>query len=170
MTDHVVLREATSADIAAMTAFIFEHGANEWNYLPEEDVALHLAAIADGKTRAMIAEAGGELAGFVTFMTSRSLSRYQSIEQLGNPHGYICETVVHRAHAGRGIGTRLLAAAIDQLRLQGLAEVFIERHEENPGSAGMMRKAGFVEIDTYHDPARRAFGSRRTTVCRLSIR
>lgn len=167
-----MLREAMSADIAAMTAFIFEHGANEWNYLPEEDVALHLAAIADGKTRAVIAETGGELAGFVPFMTSRSLSRYQSIGQLGNPHGshgYICEAVVHRAHAGCGIGTRLLAAAIDQLRLQGLAEVFIERHEENPGSAGMMRKAGFLEIDTYYDPARSAFGFRHTKVCSFSI-
>jgi hypothetical protein len=54
--------------------------------------------------------------------------------------------------------------------MQGFVEVFIERHEENPGSAGMMSKAGFVEIDTCHDPARRALGSRRTTVCRLSIR
>lgn len=166
----VVLREATGVDIAAMTAFIFEHGANEWNFLPVEDVTLHLAAIADGKTRAVIAETGGALVGFMTFMASRSLSRYQSIEHLGNPHGYICEAVVHREHAGRGIGTRLIAAAVDRLRAQGFVEIFIDRHEENPGSAGMMRKAGFVEIDTYHDPARRASGSRRTTVCRLSIR
>lgn len=52
---------------------------------------------------------------------------------------------------------------------QGVGDVFIERHEENAGSAGMMRKAGFREVRTFNDPERRATGSRRTTLCHLRV-
>jgi L-amino acid N-acyltransferase YncA len=53
------------------------------------------------------------------------------------------------------------------LAAQGLKDVYIDRHEENAASAGMMRKGGFVEVDTFAEPARRPHGSGRTTVCRL---
>lgn len=165
----IVLREAVAADVPAMTVFIFEHAANQWNHLPEEEITAHLAAIGKGRLRALIAEIGGELRGFVTFMASRSMMRYQSIERIGYLHGYVCEVVVHREQAGNGIGTRLLDAAVACLADQGLAEVYIERHEQNAASAGMMRKAEFIEVDTFPDPKRRAFGSRRTTVCRRLV-
>lgn len=115
----------------------------------------------------MLALDQGELIGAVTFCTTRHFARYQDAADAGAPQGYICEAVVHRAQAGRGIGARLLTAAIDVLAARGLREVYIDRHEENAASAGMMRKAGFVEIDTFAEPARRPHGSGRTTVCRL---
>jgi ribosomal protein S18 acetylase RimI-like enzyme len=150
-----------------MIPFIFEHGANQWNFLPPDDVAAHLDGIANGKTRAVIAECGGTLVGYVTYMVARSMMRYQSREQIGNPHGYVAEAVVHRDHAGKGIGSSLLSAALGQLAQEGCKEVYIERHEENLASAGMMRKAGFNEVATFDDPQRRASGSRRTTVSRI---
>jgi len=56
-----------------------------------------------------------------------------------------------------------------ELAKLGADVVFIDRHEENLASAGMMRAAGFVEIDTYADPRRRPHGSGRTTVCCFSF-
>ena len=50
---------------------------------------------------------------------------------------------------------------------RGLHAVYIDRHEENAASAGMMRKAGFTVIDTFDEPAKRPHGSGRTTVCRI---
>jgi len=164
-----ILREATAADIPAMLDFIYEHGTNHWNFLPKDDVAAHFAAIDGGKTQALIAETNGALSGFVTYMSARSMARYQSRERIGYPHGYVCEAVVHRDLAGKGLGSRLLREAVQRLAAQGLKEIYIERHEENLPSAGMMRKAGFVEIHTVDDPERRASGSRRTTVCRLIV-
>ena len=167
MKDDIALRNATAADIPAMIPFIFEHGANQWNFLPPDDVAAHLGAIAQGKTRAVLAESEGKLLGYVTFMIARSMMRYQSREHVGNPHGYVAEAVVHRGHAGKGIGSRLLKEALARLAQDGCKEVYIERHEENLASAGMMRKAGFTEVATFDDPQRRSSGSRRTTVCRI---
>jgi ribosomal protein S18 acetylase RimI-like enzyme len=163
----ISIRSAHSADVPAMLPFIFEHGKNQWNYLPEADVGEHLAGIAGGKIQAVIAVIDGVMVGFVTFMSSRAQAHYREPEQRGFPHGYICEVVVHRAHVGKGIGACLLKAATIRLAEQGFTELYIERHEENIASAGMMRKAGFVEIDCFDDPARRESGSRRTTVCRL---
>ena len=97
------------------------------------------------------------------------MARYQSREHVGYPHGYVCEAVVHRAHAGKGLGSKLLREAVAELCRQGLKEIYIERHEENRASAGMMRKAGFTEVATFDDPQRRSSGSRRTTVCRIIV-
>jgi hypothetical protein len=63
----------------------------------------------------------------------------------------------------------LLREALAVLSTMDVDAVFIDRHEENLASAGMMRRAGFVEIETYADPRRRPHGSGRTTVCRFSF-
>jgi ribosomal protein S18 acetylase RimI-like enzyme len=67
------------------------------------------------------------------------------------------------------LGTRLLRQALAEFSAKGAQVVFIDRHEENLASAGMMRRAGFVEFDTYADLRRRPHGSGRTTVCRFSF-
>jgi L-amino acid N-acyltransferase YncA len=76
---------------------------------------------------------------------------------------------VRRDRVGQGLGTRLLREALASLSSRGVSSVFIDRHEENLASAGMMRRAGFVEVDTYADFQRRPHGSGRTTVCCFSF-
>ena len=97
------------------------------------------------------------------------MARYQSREHVGYPHGYVGEAVVHREHAGKGLGSRLLKEVLAALAGEDCKEIYIERHEENLASAGMMRKAGFTEVATFDDPQRRSSGSRRTTVCRIIL-
>ncbi|MBD9481836.1 GNAT family N-acetyltransferase [Pseudomonas sp. PDM14] len=163
MTD--TRRLARADDVPAMAAFIFEHGPNPWNYLPEEAVLGHLHGIVEGQVQALLAEQEGRLAGFVTFLHSSNFTRYQPATRRDLPQAYVGEAVVHRELAGQGIGSRLLREVLETLREQGVYDVYIERHEENLGSAGMMRKAGFNEVETFADPNRRATGSRRTTLC-----
>ncbi|HUE94171.1 GNAT family N-acetyltransferase [Pseudomonas sp.] len=163
------IRQAQAQDIAGMCALIFEHGPNPWNYLPEVEVREHLQAIAQGSVQALLVERGGEQLGFVSYQLSRYFARYQPEARRGQLHGYICEAVIHRDMAGQGLGSWLLQQAVLQLGEQGVADIYIDRHEENAASAGMMRKAGFVEIETYADPERRPNGSRRTTVCHLQV-
>ena len=168
MSEAFRARAAQPQDIPAMAAFIFEHGPNPWNYLPQDAVLAHLHGIAEGSVRAVLLEReGGELAGFVTFLASSNFERYQAKERRDLPMGYVGEAVVHRELAGRGLGSRLLGEAVQRLGELGIHDIYIERHEENAGSAGMMRKAGFVEVETFADPQRRAVGSRRTTLCYL---
>ncbi|GIZ11122.1 GNAT family N-acetyltransferase [Pseudomonas sp. NCCP-436] len=161
----ICIRSAQSADIPSLCELIFEHGPNPWNYLPEAEVRQHLQAIDGGSTRAVLAEDDSGLLGFVSFRTSRDFAAHQPAERREALHGYICEAVVRHDCAGRGLGSRLLEAAVGQLRKDGLQDIYIDRHEENAASAGMMRKAGFVELLSYEDLQRRTWGSRRSTLC-----
>ncbi len=163
------IRMARAGDIAGLCALIFEHGVNPWNHLPEADVITHLQGIGDGSVEAVLVEREGELLGFVSFQLTRHFAGYQVAERRDWVQGYICEAVMHREMAGKGLGSRLLGQAVARLAEQGLVDIYIDRHEENAASAGMMRKAGFVEVETYADPERRPNGSRRTTLCYLRI-
>lgn len=162
-------RLARPQDVPALAAFIFEHGANPWNYLPQEAVLGHLHGIVEGSVQAVVAEQAGELVGFVTYLHSSNCRDYQPAQRRDLPQGYIGEAVVHRDLTGQGFGARLLGEAVSRLVEQGVRDIYIERHEENSASAGMMRKAGFVEVCTFSDPERRANGSRRTTLCYLQV-
>ena len=151
--------------IPALHTLIFEDGANIWNYLPEDGIREHLDDIAQGRAHGVLALEAGQLIGAVTFGLSTDFDAYLSRPQRGTPQGYVSEAVVRRDRVGQGLGTRLLCQALEALGKLGVEVVFIDRHEENLASAGMMRAAGFVELETYADPRRRPHGSGRTTVC-----
>jgi L-amino acid N-acyltransferase YncA len=127
----------------------------------------HLQEVVSAQARGLLAFDGDTLVGMMTYCQTHDYAMYQSAALAGTMHGYVSEAVVHRDYAGKGLGSRLLQAAVDDLRTQGMREVYISRHEENLASAGMMRKCGFVEIDTYVDERRNNTGSGRTTVCCL---
>lgn len=163
------IRQAQAGDIDNLCALILEHGPNPWNYLPEAEVREHLQGIADGAVQAMLVEREGELLSFVSYRLTSHFARHQPETRRGQLHGYICEAVTHRAVAGQGLGSRLLQQAAIQLGEQGVSDIYIDRHEQNAASAGMMGKAGFVEVETYVDPQRRPNGSGRTTLCCLRL-
>ncbi len=162
------IRLATADDIPALCDLILAHGPNPWNHLPPDEVRAHLRGIADASVGAILAEGEGSLAGFVSFYLSQDIQVHQQAGRQDQLQGYVCEAVVHRDLAGRGLGTRLLLAAMEKLAALGTVDIYIQRHEENLASAGMMRKAGFREVSTFDDPARRPNGSRRTTLCHWS--
>ena len=161
----LVIRQACIEDIEALCALILEHGPNPWNHLPEAEVRQHLQGIAASTTLAVLAEEQGQLLGFVSYRLTQDFAAHQPAARAGQVHGYICEAVVHRDCVGRGLGARLLREAVTELWRLGVSDIYIDRHEENAASAGMMRKAGFSELLSYADPARRPNGSRRSTLC-----
>ena len=160
---------ARAEHLSALQALIFDHGANVWNYLPEDGIRAHLDDIAQGRAHGTLAMQDGRILGAVTFGLSTDFDRYLPPPTRGTPQGYVSEAVVRRDRVGQGLGTRLLREALASLSKMGAKAVFIDRHEENRASAGMMRRAGFVEVDTYADPRRHPHGSGRTTVCCFSF-
>jgi len=165
----LAITSAGTEHLPALQALIFDHGANIWNYLPEDGIHAHLDDIAQGGAHGVLALQDGHLLGAVTFGLSTDFEHYLPPQTRGTAQGYVSEAVVRRDRVGQGLGTRLLREALAALSAMGARAVFIDRHEENLASAGMMRGAGFVEIDTYTDPRRRPHGSGRTTVCRFSF-
>jgi ribosomal protein S18 acetylase RimI-like enzyme len=169
VADSLSIVAARAVHLPALQALIFEHGANIWNYLPEDGIRAHLDDIAQGRAHGVLALQDGHILGAVTFGLSTDFERYLPPQTRGTPQGYVSEAVVRRDRVGQGLGTRLLREALASLSSRGVSSVFIDRHEENLASAGMMRRAGFVELDTYADLRRRPHGSGRTTVCRFSF-
>ena len=164
----LTFERATPEQLPALQNLILEHGANAWNWLPPDGIAQHMRDIACAQAHALLAMEDGQMLGAVTYCSSRDFARYQASGRQNALHGYICEAVVRRDQAGRGLGTRMLQVAVAQLQALGLQDIYIDRHEENAASAGMMRKAGFVELETFAEPGRRPHGSGRTTVCRYA--
>ena len=156
--------------LRGLQAFIFAHGANDWNWLPVAGIARHMRDIAAEQAAALLAMEDGQLLGAVTFCSTQDFARYQTPARRDASQGYVCEVVVRRDQTGRGLGVQLLERAVQALQLEGLREIYIDRHEENAASAGMMRRAGFEELETFAEPQRRPHGSGRTTVCRRMLR
>jgi GNAT superfamily N-acetyltransferase len=160
---------ARAEHLPALQALIFEHGANSWNYLPEDGIREHLDDIAQGRAHGVLALQYGHILGAVTYCLNTDFDRYLIAPLRRTPQGYVSEAVVRRDQVGQGLGTRLLRKALSAMEKMRAQVVFIDRHEENLASAGMMRRAGFVEVETYLDPRRRPHGSGRTTVCCFSF-
>jgi GNAT superfamily N-acetyltransferase len=156
-------RQLTDTDLASMRELLFADGPNEWNYLTEESVDLQMDLIRQGKARAVIAE-NGRILGFAVLIFGYGcpdkLKKYADLSKIA----YINDVVVSRELAGKGYGTKLLAASLALAKSESYDSVYIERHEENLASAGMMRKAGFELSETYHDPKKRSTGTQNTSI------
>ncbi len=154
-------RKARQKDIKEMEKLILTEGKNQYNYLPEQGVKEHLEGIRKGNVEAMLAVDNGRMAGFASFIWGKIYPQHEQ-----NLHGYIVETVVSEKFRGKGIGTKLLELAKQELAKKGCKTIFIKRHAENIASARMMEKAGFEEVETFYDPEIRDYGNRKTTVCK----
>ncbi len=61
--------------------------------------------------------------------------------------GWINRLAVDPDHRRRGYGTRLIAAAEEVLRQQGMHVIAALVESDNPASLALFRKAGYLEID-----------------------
>lgn len=159
----IISRKVDDSDLKSMKTLLFSEGPNEWNYLTEESVDQQIALIRTGKALAVLAEAD-EILGFAVLILGdacpEKLNKYQRLDQVA----YINDVVVASKLAGQGVGTKLLLECASVAKASHFEDIYIERHEENLASAGMMRKAGFELVETIYDPAKRSCGSRNTSI------
>lgn len=160
---NIISRKLTESDLESMKALLLREGPNEWNYLTDESVSGQIDLIRNDKALAVVAEEV-EILGFAVLIFGRAcpgkLSGYQSLDEVA----YINDVVVGKQLAGQGIGTKFLLKCCSIAKDNNLNAVYIERHEDNLASAGMMKKAGFELVETIYDPAKRFSGSRNTSI------
>ncbi len=159
-------RKLNEADFQAMQELLLKEGPNEWNYITDASIGHQFQLINQGKAIPVLAE-DTCIVGFAVLIIKEAcpakLSKYAALSDIA----YINDVVVASSQSGKGLGNRLLKESIKLAGNEKCSHVYIERHEENLASAGMMRKAGFELVETFYDPNKRTTGSRKTSV--LSI-
>lgn len=166
MTDPVnslTYRRANKDDLDSMYALIFDHGTNEWNFLPKVGVQRELEDLRNDRAIGIVAKAQQVLIGLaICYADFIRFPQYTVEDSPSSENGYIGDVVVHKSFVGQGIGTQLLNEAKKALLEAGVKRVYIDCHEENLASRGMMKKAAFKEVATYIDFERSTSSSRKT--------
>ncbi|WP_206538756.1 GNAT family N-acetyltransferase [Aeromonas finlandensis] len=156
-------RQLNEADLKAMKALLIKEGKNEWNYITDASIEHQFQLVNQGKAIPVLAEDNG-IVGFAVLIIKEAcpakLSKYAELSDIA----YVNDVVVAASQRGKGLGSQLLKESIKLAGNQKCSHVYIERHEENLPSAGMMRKAGFELVETFYDPNKRTAGSRKTSV------
>jgi len=64
--------------------------------------------------------------------------------------GYIAMLAVDKGLRGKGLGSKLVALSLDQMRAMGADECVLETELENKGALGLYRSSGFVKEKRLH--------------------
>ena len=95
----------------------------------------------------LVAEAGGELVGFVQFGKAELDAAWLTEPATPQPgDGYLERLYVRAAHQNRGVGSDLLRAALAHPRLRGCKTVFLDVWAENHGARRLYARHGFVKV------------------------
>lgn len=156
-------RQLNNTDFEAMRSLLLKEGPNEWNYITDKSIDHQFQLIKEGKALAVIAEKTS-IVGFAILIMKEACPRKLSKYSILSDAAYINDVVVASSQSGKGLGCQLLRQSIKLAADAVCKNVYIERHEENLASAGMMRKAGFELVETFYDPKKRSAGSRNTSV------
>lgn len=127
-TATVVLRPLTAADLPRVLQIEAESFAVPWRRDTFDGL------MARGDSDLIAAECGGVLCGYAAIWTILDQS------ELG-------DVAVAPEHRGRGVGRRLVQAAMEHARARGAGEIFLEGRESNKGAIRLYEEMGFEVID-----------------------
>jgi ribosomal-protein-alanine N-acetyltransferase len=86
----------------------------------------------------------------------RALIGYAGMMFTGGPQADVVTLAVAPARWGRGTGTALLTALVDEAARRGCAEVLLEVREDNPRARRLYLSQGFTEVGIrrgYYQPS-----------------
>ncbi|MEM2897613.1 MAG: GNAT family N-acetyltransferase [Candidatus Bathyarchaeia archaeon] len=94
--------------------------------------------LSDLNTHILVAEADGTIIGFINFTIRKTLLH-------SAPSGLIDELVVATDYRGKGVGKKLIHAAIEQCKQLGCCEVEVSTELANANAREFYRSCGFDE-------------------------
>ena len=143
------IRFAEAADVQAIMALEQGSIAHPW---PEEDIR---RLITDDDKFALVLEAeDGTVTGYI------GVSVVAGEASVGN-------LVVRQDQRGKGLGTLLTEALIEELKARGAEEIFLEVEDSNAPARSVYTRCGFTEYNSrrnYYGEGRDAILMKRTVV------
>jgi GNAT superfamily N-acetyltransferase len=141
MTESLIMRDATAADLPAIVALLADDKLGSTREDPA-DLAPYQAAFAeveaDPNQRLIVAERDGVTVG--TFQ----LSFIPGVAQQGLKRVMIEAVRVDAAERGSGLGTRMMEWAIEEARRAGCRQVQLTSNAERPDAHRFYERLGFV--------------------------
>jgi ribosomal protein S18 acetylase RimI-like enzyme len=160
MPTPVTVRPATPADRPDLRAAVVELQDYERllhaTRLPGEQVAdayldwmLRRAETAGAAGAVLVAESGGEFAGFVAGWIEETVNIAETPDS--NRFGHISDLCVMPAFRGRRIATRLLDGIERHLRRAGITRLRINALAANTSARASYERAGFAPYEILHE-------------------
>ena len=141
MTESLILRDATAADLPAIVAMLADDKLGSTREDPE-DLAPYEAAFAeveaDPNQRLIVAERAGTAVG--TFQ----LSIIPGVAQRGLKRAMIESVRVAATERGSGLGTQMMRWAIEEARNAGCQQVQLTSNAQRPDAHRFYERLGFV--------------------------
>lgn len=140
----IVLRDATAADVPAMTAIYAHHvlhgtGTFEEEPPDEADIAGRMAKVQDAGYAWMVAEEDGLILGYGYFAPFRPRSAYRFTAE---DSVYVRDDI-----RGQGVGKALVAELLRRAEAMGIRQmVAVIGDSENVGSIGLHISLGFRQV------------------------
>ncbi len=132
-----IVRPFREEDVPALVRILNEAFA-EYEWFTPTTPEAYLRRVRDLRPVLLVAEAGGEVAGFAEGRVKRMLD--------GSLTGYVDTIAVAPAHRGKGLGKALLARLINELRAAGAARAMLDAA---PAAIGFYARLGFRPVRWY---------------------
>jgi GNAT superfamily N-acetyltransferase len=133
------VREARAADVGAMVDLLSLLFKQEADFVPspaKQRRALELILAQPSMGQLFVLTRANKVLGMVSLLFTISTAE-------GGKAAWLEDLVVRVDHRGRGVGTRLLRAAVDWARKQGVTRITLLTDADNTGARGLYLRHGF---------------------------
>ena len=138
---NTIVRPAEREDFAAIKGLLQEliEAVQDEEFFDIDYAMQNCGAMVDDATSYIIvAEERNAVVGFINFTTRKTLVHR-------GPSGLIDELVVAKTHRGRGVGHRLVEAAVSRCRELGCSEIEVSTETSNMNARRFYVSCGFKE-------------------------
>jgi GNAT superfamily N-acetyltransferase len=138
--DTVRVREARSADVVVMVDLLGYLFKQERDFSPaaaKQRRALEILLAQPAMGRLFVLTRGSKILGMVSLLFTISTAE-------GGKVAWLEDLVVRPDHRGKGLGTRLLRAAIDWARREGLTRITLLTDTDNARARQLYARHGFT--------------------------
>ena len=143
--DYITIREATEKDLPAIKALmveLIEAVDDTGGY--DVDTALENCRILlkNADSHILVAEADRNVIGVVNLDIRRTILH-------SGLSGLIDEIVVAESYRGKGVGRKLIDAAVEKCRLSGCCEIEVSTEFTNTKARSFYKSCGFEEMGVF---------------------